>query len=225
MKKLVLFIGGVSLIMLSSLADLRAQDDNQESKFAVGADVFTNYVWRGTKFGTGPAIQPSVKYTAGGLTVGVWGSFDAAGYTEADPYISYSFPFGLSIGVTDYYYPGLEVFDFSTATGSHALELNGGFATGGFSISANFIINEAGGAASAGSDTYFQAAYSFTNVGLFVGAGNGWHTSDGDFNLCNIGLTTTREIKITDSFSIPLTGQVILNPEREQFFLVAGFTF
>jgi len=213
------------MMMVITKVNLRAQEGDQGSKLTVGADLYTNYVWRGSKFGTGPSLQPSVKYTAGGLTIGVWGSFDAAGYTEADPYISYSFPFGLSIGVTDYYYPGLEVFDFSSSTGSHALEINGGFSKGGFALSANYIINEAGGAASAGGDTYIQMGYNFASAGLFVGAGNGWHTSDGDFNVCNIGLTTTREIKITDNFSIPLTGQVILNPEKEQLLLVAGFTF
>ena len=62
------------------------------SKFSVGADLYSNYIWRGTKFGQGPSIQPSVKFVTGGFTAGVWGSFDAIGYAEADPYISYTLP-------------------------------------------------------------------------------------------------------------------------------------
>jgi hypothetical protein len=58
-----------------------------------------------------------------------------------------------------------------------------------------------------------------------VGAGNGWHTSDGEFKLCNLGIGTTKTIIVSDNFSIPVTGQVILNPDREQLFLVIGFTF
>jgi hypothetical protein len=45
------------------------------------------------------------KISRGRINNRVWGSFDAAGYTETDPYISYTLPFGLSIGMTDYYYP------------------------------------------------------------------------------------------------------------------------
>jgi hypothetical protein len=72
---------------------------------------------------------------------------------------------------------------------------------------------------------YFQAGYAFTNFELFVGAGDGWHTSDGEFNFCNIGLGTSREIIITDNFSIPVSGQIIVNPEREALYMVVGFSF
>jgi len=225
MKKQGLFFTGLVVLLVITTTRLRAQEDGINSKFSVNADVYSNYVWRGTKFGTGPSFQPSVTFATGGLTLGVWGAFDAAGYTEADPYISYSLPFGLSLGLTDYYYPGLEVFDFSKTTGSHAFEINTGFEKGGLSLSANIIVNEAGGAESAGNDMYFQAGYAFTNFELFVGAGDGWHTSDGEFNFCNIGFGTSREIIITDKFSIPVSGQVILNPEKEQLYIVVGFSF
>ena len=225
MKKQGLLITGLVVLLLSATTMVKSQDEGTGSKFNIGADLYSNYVWRGTKFGSGPSVQPSVTFVQGGLTLGVWGSFDAAGYAEADPYIAYSFPFGLSLGLTDYYFPGLEVFDFSKATGGHALEINTGFEKEGFSLSANLILNEAGGAASAGGDIYFQAGYSFTNLDLFLGAGNGWHTSDGKFNVCNMGIGTSKEIILTEKFSIPVSGQIILNPEREQLYIVVGFSF
>lgn len=226
MKSQKFFIAGgiVGLIIMMMPVQVQAQDD-QESNLSVGVDFYTNYIWRGSKLGTGPSLQPSVTYTNGGLTVGVWGAFDAFGYAEADPYISFEFPFGLSLGVTDYYYPDLELFDVSTASGSHALELNAGFAVGGLSLGANYIVNEAGGAASAGGDMYFQAAYAFDCMELWVGAGDGWHTAEGNFALCNIGIGTSKEISIGEKFSIPVTGQVIFNPDKEQLFVVAGFSF
>jgi hypothetical protein len=153
------------------------------------------------------------------------GSFDASGYVETDPYFSIALPAGLSIGMTDYYYPELLFFETSKTDGSHAFEINGGFNIGGLSLSANYILNEAGGAASTGGDKYFQAGYAFTNFNLFAGAGDGWHTTDGKFALCNIGIGTSKEIKLTDTFSIPVSGQVILNPDKEQFFVVIGFSF
>ena len=225
MKKQGLLFTGLVILLIITTNQLRAQDEESDSNFNVGADIYSNYVWRGSKYGTGPSIQPSVAFSSKGLTVGVWGSFDARGYAEADPFISYSFPFGLSVGLTDYYYPGLPVFDVSKTDGSHAFEINAGFEKGGFTLSANYILNEAGGAGSAGGDIYFQAGYAFSYFELFLGAGDGWHTSNGNFNVCNIGLGTSKEIHITEKFSIPLSGQVILNPEREQLYIVVGFSF
>ena len=112
-----------------------------------------NQIWNRTRLSS-----QRVKFVSGGFTVGVWGSFDAAGYAETDPYILLHSRLGFSVGLTDYYYPGLEVFDVSKTTGSQALEMNAGFSIGGLSLSANYIFNEAGGAGSAGGDKYFQAA-------------------------------------------------------------------
>lgn len=222
-RQWLLFMGVLAGVLFAT--GLRAQDEESPSKFSVGADLYSNYIWRGTKLGTGPAVQPTVKFVTGGLTIGVWGSFDAHGYAEVDPYISYAFDFGLSVGVTDYYYPPQEFFDVSDTTGSHAFEINAGYTIKGLTLSANYIVNEAGGAASVGGDKYFQAGYAFKHFSLVMGAGDGWHTSDGDFNICHIGIGTTKVIKITDSFSIPVTGQVIFNPEREQLYVVVGFSF
>ncbi len=215
----------VAWTVMLATCNVKAQDGGSESGFSVGADLFSSYVWRGSQLGSGPSLQPNVQFAGGGLTLGVWGSFDINGYSEADPYISYSFPFGLSLGLTDYYYPGLPLFEISDSSGSHALEINAGFSTAGLTLAANYIVNKAGGATSAGGDCYFQVDYAFRHFGVFLGAGNGWHTTDGDFAVCNIGIGTTKEIRITESFAIPVTGQVIVNPEREQLYLVVGFSF
>jgi hypothetical protein len=217
MKRKITFL--VLTLTIMSYADINAQEG---SSWSAGVDLYSNYVWRGSKFGTGPAVQPTVKFNTGGLTIGVWGSFDASGYTEADPYISYAFSNGLSFGLTDYYYPGLG--GSFTADSSNAYEINIGFTKGGLSLSANYILNEALLPASAGKDKYFQASYAFTDFNITVGAGDGWHTSDGKFNVCNVGIGTGKEIKISDTFSIPVTGQVIYNPEKNLLYMVVGIS-
>jgi uncharacterized protein (TIGR02001 family) len=217
------FIKTLAILVVTSITfstATNAQEEKTGPSFSVGSDIYSNYVWRGSRLG-GPAFQPTVKFTAGGFTAGVWGSFDSQGYAEVDPYVSYSFPFGLSLGVTDYYYPGAGSF-FNDST--NAFELNVGFTKGGFSLSGNYILNEAPLAGSVGDDKYFQVGYAFSKFNVFIGAGDGWHTSDGDFAVCNIGLGTTKEIKLSETFSVPVTGQVILNPEKEQLFLVVGFS-
>lgn len=215
MKRITLLLTGV-LLMLATMTT-KAQE------WSTGVDLYSSYVWRGVQFG-GPSIQPTVEFSKGGFAVGAWGSADFAGYMEMDLYMSYGFDFGLSVGLTDYYYPGLEYFDFSEETGAHGLEVNLGYEVGGFSLAANYMLNKAGGAATAGSDKYFELGYAFKSVNVFAGAGDGWHTPDGEFGIVNLGIGTSKEIKLTDSFSLPLSGSVILNPTTEQFFIVVGIS-
>jgi hypothetical protein len=201
----------------------------EDSPWTAGADIYSSFIWRGTKYGTGPAIQPVLEYSKGAFTAGAWGSFDFSGYQEVDLYLLYGLPYGLSIGLTDYYSPDLRYFDYSASSGSHAFELRLGYTKNNLSLEADYIINEAGGIGSSGNDLYFQVGYSFKYFSLFMGAGNGWHTYDPDtgisnFNICNTGIEVSRTIKITDSFGIPVTGQLVFNPDKEQMFVVVGFT-
>jgi len=224
------------MTIFSSLS-LQAQEEEKASPFTVGTDIVSSYVWRGSKIGTGPNFQPSVKFATGGFTLGAWGStsfHDFGDVAEADLYASYAFNFGLSVGLTDYYYPGTPYFRYNTDSSSHAFEANVSYTIKSFSLAANYIFNDAsmGGPANkpGGGDMYFEANYAFKNFGVFVGAGNGWHTTykdNGDdvFAVCNIGLKTSKEIKISDKFSLPLTGMVSVNPDKEEFNLVVGISF
>ncbi|HKJ79196.1 MAG TPA: TorF family putative porin [Prolixibacteraceae bacterium] len=215
--KRTLFFTASLLMLIAFTPNAKAQE------FSTGVDLYSSYVWRGTNF-SGPSLQPYVDFTAGGFSIGAWGSQGYDGFQEMDLYLSYGFDFGLSLGLTDYYYPGTEYFDYSTETGAHAFEINAGFEAGALSLSANYILNEAGGAASAGGDMYYEVGVTAGSVDLFVGAGDGWHTPDGEFGVCNVGLGTSKEVKMTDSFSLPVSGSVILNPTTEQFFIVVGIS-
>lgn len=207
----------ICAIAVLGTMSLKAQE------FKVSTDVVSSYVWRGTQY-SGVSIQPTVDFTAGGFSVGSWGSAGFDGFMEMDLYAKYAFGFGLTVGLTDYYYPGTNYFDVSKATGAHGLEANLGYTVGGLSIAANYIFNEAGGAATAGGDKYFELGYAFEKFSIFAGAGDGWHTPTGGFGIVNVGLSTTKTIKITDTFSVPLKGSLILNPTTQQYFLVAGIT-
>jgi len=229
MKRGLYFLQLITLVIVTAgtTATVSAQEDEGGVTFDAGADLVSNYIWRGSKFGNGPAVQPTVEMAAGNFALGVWGSycFTDAEAAETDLYLSYGFDFGLSIGMTDYYYPGSNYFDYSDSTGAHGFEINLGYEIKGLSISANYMLNEAGGAMTMGGDKYFELGYSFPSVSLFVGAGDGWHTSDGGFALCNVGISTEKEIPVTESFSLPLSGSVIFNPDKEQFYVVVGVSF
>ena len=227
----------VLLMTLLISVSLYAQEEEKKSPFSLGADVVSSYVWRGSKIGTGPNIQPWMKFSAGGFTLGAWGSssfhFDTD-VAEMDLYTSYTFGFGLTVGLTDYYYQGTPYFQYQGDTSSHAFEINAAYSIKNFSLAANYVINDAsqGGPANkpGGGDMYFELGYTFKNFGIFAGAGNGWHTTyedNGDdvFAVCNIGLKASKELKITDKFSLPVSGALSVNPDKEQLNFVIGISF
>lgn len=231
MKKITkLILAGVIVAVFSLNSVAKAQDSSTSNKasFATGADIYSSYVWRGTKY-AGPSIQPTVALNAGDFTLGVWGSYGTvvpggSPYYETDPYLSFNFKMGLSLGLTAYYYEG-DFTKVSDTTSSFAYEVNVGYTIKNLSLSANCVLNNSrAGAGSQGGDTYLQATYNFTKFNLFVGAGNGWYTIDHNFDLCNIGVGTSKTIQVTKKFSIPVTGQVIVNPNRKQLFMVVGFS-
>ena len=215
MKKITLIMGCV--ILLSGAIKSVAQD--AKGAWTAGADIVNSYIWRGSKAGNF-SIQPTVKYTSGIFAIGAWGSGDLmdGAPEEADLFTSLSFKSGFSLGLTDYHYNTSKYF----ASKVHAIEANVGYTTGNFSLSGNYIFNSASGAV--GNDKYFEAGYQFKTVKLFVGAGDNWYTNDSSFQVCNIGISSTKTIKISDTFSIPLTGSVIFNPNKEQIFYVVGIS-
>ncbi len=215
MKKVSLFLFA-AILMAGSYATFA-----QETKgsWTAGADIVSSYVWRGSKAGAF-SIQPTVKYGSGGFTIGAWGSGDltTGAPEEADLFASYAFKSGISLGVTDYHYNSSKLFESNV----HAFEATIGYTVGKFSLAGNCILNKASGAG--GGDKYFEAGYQFSTVKLFVGAGDGWYTNDTSFQACNIGITTTKTLKISESFSIPLTGSIIVNPNKEQIYYVIGIS-
>ena len=227
----------VCLVSVSLSA--RAQEAEEESSpIDAGMDIYSSYIWRGAKFGSGPAFQPWVEGSVGSLAIGAWGSVNA-GPDEAfemDLYLSYSFDFGLSIGVTDYYFGAVdgdsigvddagatmyESLGFFSYDAGHYIEPIVSYEIGDLTLTGAYMFApgfEEG-------DMYFEAGYSISGIDLAVGAGDGAYTDDGEFMLCNISIGTSKEIKLTDSFSLPLSGAVVLNPSTEGFFITAGISF
>ncbi len=211
-----------SLLVLAVVLVFTSSDVTkaQEVEVSTGVDLYSTYVFRGVAY-SGPSWQPSIELSTGEFAIGAWGSQGYDGFQEMDLYAGYSFDFGLYLGLTDYYYPGSPFGDGD----SHAIEVNAGYEIDSFSLAGNYILTEAPNAGSAGGDTYFELGYSLSEADLFIGAGDGWHSSDGEFALVNIGIGTSKEIVISDTFSIPVSGAAIYNPDSEQFYILVGFSF
>ena len=217
--KNVLGIAAIAVITLSTTT-VKAQD--------FGADVVSSYVWRGTQFGTGPAVQPwfTLPSISESLELGVWGSFplsdDAAGQTyELDLYPSYDFgPFALT--VTNYTFPGstgaygedYELFDGD-------LEVTASGSVGPIGLTVGYFTDlEA---------LYIEAGTTVAGMDLAIGYGSdaagGFYVGDEDSGLVNVSLGGSKEIKITEDYSLPLFGSFIYNPTAEAAFMVVGVSF
>ncbi len=213
MKKTFTIVAGL-LMILGIMPKVEAQE------WSAGLDIYSSYVWRGAKFGSGPAFQPSLEFSAGNFALGAWGSYNASTNeaAEADLYASYSFGLGekgsLDLVLTDYYFPPAAWFDGT----SHSIEPMVALGLGSFSLTGAYMMYEDAG------DLYLEAGLTAGPVDLTLGAGDGQYTMDGKFNVCNVGISTTREIKMTEAFSLPVSGAAILNPSSEQFHVVVGIS-
>ena len=209
-----------------SLAGRKAIDSSAYDiwSWSLGTDIVTSYIWRGARQGRGPHLQPYAGFSAGPVTGGVWGTFDFNGYREVDLYLAMELPGGFIIGLQDYWMADLPFSDFTAESGSHVLEASLGYDSEHISLNANYIINEAGGAGSVGDDLYVESRFSFEYFSVFMGAGNGWHTEDGRFMVCSVGIGAEREFQVSDSFSIPVTAQICFNPDSGRAFFAAGLS-
>ena len=224
MKK-TLLIAASLLLLMTFTTNVKAQEMN------TGLDIYSNYVWRGIKFGTGPAFQPSIEFSMSGFAIGAWGSYCVSDNEapEADLYASYGFDLGeeasLTLTVTDYHFPepGVEYFNAN----NHFIEPMIGLGAGPFSFTAAYMFYDGAGTNGNGSgDIYLELGVTAGPVDIALGGGNGQYSMkpDAGFDISNIGISTSKEVKITDSFSLPVTGAAIFNPSYNTFNVVVGIS-
>jgi hypothetical protein len=236
MKKIKYMQLGILMLLLSQSAiPVIAQDG---AKLDVGADIYSRYVWRGTDFGNAPAIQPWASYSNSGFTIGAWGSYSTNSNSEqeADLFLSYDIGETATLTITDYFFPngmttGNNYFQYKEDSTGHVFEGTASYnGTSYFPISLSVSYNFFG--ADPDNALYFELGYANTlkKVGynIFVGGGTGDYylhgENDNNFGIVNMGVSLSREVEISDKFSLPLSGSLILNPTAESIFIVFGFS-
>ncbi|MDA3910468.1 MAG: hypothetical protein PF448_03815 [Bacteroidales bacterium] len=251
MKQKSLAILILAILSLTSVSSF-AQTESKENPFSISLDIASRYVWRGTDFGGSPSLQPGLEYSFKGLTVGSWGAFttNLPGAQELDLYIGYTFLNDMiSLTVTDYFFPDETIgndhyFDYREDFTGHifeaALSFNGSEDLPlGFLIASNVYgadakrLNDDGSVAGNQFSSYAELSYSFKFIDVFAGANLTAADTDkgesgfyGDnLGFVNIGCTVSKDIKITEAFSLPLSVSLINNPQSEKVFLVATMSF
>ena len=206
---------GIALLLMTGIPVISMAQDKVEAD--IGADLVSGYIWRGQDLGN-VSIQPSASVSYKGFSLSGWGS---VGLDKED-----TKEFDLTLG----YSTG----GFSVS--SHVFEAQVGYDFGPLAV--NWYTNFAGAdGVKANGDhaysSYFSIAAPFKLGGLDWSAEIGatpWETSfynngASGFEVSNICLGASKEIKITDSYSLPVFAQAIWNPATEGAYFVFGISF
>ena len=238
MKKIVM----MAMMMATGLS-ATAQDDGEnrssEIETTVAADVVNQYIWRGQDLGD-VSLQPTLGISYKGLSLTAWGSVgltDPMDTKEFDLTLAYTIG-GFNIGITDYWFDrgGLDrYFKYDAHGTNHVFEANIGYDFGVASVQwyTNFAGND--GLNKDGKRAYSSyaevvvpfklSAIDWTaTVGAVPFATSSYNEWTSGFAVTNLSLKATKDIKVTDSFSIPVFGQIVGNPCTQNAYLVFGFT-
>jgi hypothetical protein len=234
MKALIKFFSTVtSIIIFFSSSCFSQVSVNTE------VDIYSRYNWRGLDFGNSPSFQPTLSLNVGSFSIGAWGAYSfysggSATYSENDLFATYNIATAsigsFSVIYTDYFYPssGLDFFNYDI-NGSHVLEAGLSYSgPNGFPIQLSGYYNFKN---DPGKSAYIQLGYPATagevSLSFFAGftpSSSAWYgTSKAEF--INLGIAATKNILITEKFSLPLHVTYILNPNLKQSFLIAGLSF
>lgn len=228
-KKLI--TTGVAILASSLLFQVSAQEDSSKFEISTNVDIYSRYVWRGAQIGNAPTIQPMASITYKGLTLGSWNAYQLDGaFPEFDLYATVALPAGFSLTATDYFVSAADgalsdYFDYDTATSAHVIEGSLKYECSKLPITALVGYNITG-LGTYKNAAYAELQYAFDNgISLMLGAGNEVYSSNNEFKVVNVGVTFKREIEVTSSLSVPLTVQLVLNPDTKKTFATVGFSF
>lgn len=225
MKKLIVFIA-----ILFSVVTAQAQD------VFVNADFVSSYIWRGIDSGNA-CIQPSLGIQWKGLTAYVWGSTEfREKNNEIDLSLEYEYK-NLTLYANNYFTQTEEepfkYFNYSSHSTGHTFEIGAGYM-----LSEKFPLSISWYTTFAGNDyrenekrawsSYCELSYPFNIKDIEMSLEAGFTPWEGMYahklNIVNIGLSATKEIKITSGFSLPVFGKLIANPYEEQLYFVLGIS-
>lgn len=236
MKKLIYIKYMMFVALVAATTTAKAQDKLETT---IEGDIVSQYVWRGQDLGD-VSLQPTLGIGWKGLSLTAWGSVgltDPDDTKEFDLTLAYSIG-GFNVGITDYWFdagldPENRYFKYGAHETNHVFEANVGYDFGLFDLQwyTNFAGND--GENKHGKraySSYFEANVPFRLVGVewtgtagVVPYATTFYGTSG-FAVTNLALKATKEIRVTDTFSIPIFAQVAANPCSQKAYLVLGLT-
>ena len=220
-------------VLLAMAIPAAAQDKVEVN---VGADVVSGYIWRGQDLGNA-GIQPTLSVGYRGFSLTAWGSagFSKEDTKEFDLTLGYA-KGGFSVSVTDYWFDnGPGYFHYGAGNTAHVFEAQVGYDFG--FLAANWYTNFAGndGVNRSGHRayaSYLNLTAPFTlgglewavSVGATPWANTFYNGGAGGFELTDIGIGASKEIRLTDRYALPVFARAIWNPATEGAYFVFGIS-
>lgn len=226
----------LALIAMMSIMPGMAQN---EVETTIATDVVSQYFWRGQDLGS-VSLQPTLGVSYKGLSLSAWGNVGLSEPTDTKEFdLTLAYTLGaFNIGITDYWFnagldPAVRYFKYDAHGTNHVFEATLGYDFGVASlqwytnIAGNDGVNKDGDRAYS---SYFEANVPFTLAGVDWTATAGavpfatdFYATTG-FAVTNLSLKATKDIKVTDTFSLPVFGQIATNPCSQKAYLVFGVT-
>ena len=228
--------------MIAALAVVMASTTKAESEIegTLGADIVSQYIWRGTDCGSA-AIQPTLGLAWKGLSLTAWGSVgitSASDTRELDLTVGYSAG-GFNVGVTDFWFSSGNdaaagrYFIYKNNKTNHMFEGNVGYDFGPLSIQwyTMFAGCDYKANGKRAYSSYFEISAPFklakcdwtATVGAVPYACSGIYGYANKFAVTNVTLKATKEFNIKDKVDLPVYAALTANPKEQHMYLTFGF--
>lgn len=227
-----------ALLLLFGAATM-ATSATAQDKFSVNgkADFVSDYIWRGADQNSGFSIQPSLTLGYAGFSLNVWGSqsltkWGEGGAKEFDINLGYTYR-NFAVTVSDYWWSGVNQ-PYGHYKNAHYFE-----GTLSYNFGESFPLALTWSTMFAGADkdeqgdlrasTYITASYPVAlPAGITLTPAIGFTPWKGMYHdkaaFTDLSLKAGKELKVTDSFSIPLFVQAIVAPVYDRTYLLGGFS-
>jgi hypothetical protein len=230
MKKIVILAMG----MVMSMTTL-AQNNIETT---ISADFVNEYIWRGLKLGD-ISVQPKLGVGYKGLSLTAWGNYGLSNVDDSKEFdltLDYTIK-GFSIGITDYWFskgqdPDSRYFKYDAHGTNHVFEAYAGYDFSFASVKwfTNFAGNDYNMNGKRDYSCYAEvnvpfrlAAVDWTGSAGVVPFKSSMYRTNG-FAVTYLSLRANKEIRITDTFTVPIFGQVAADPCTQNAYLVVGLT-
>lgn len=222
----------ISLLFLTFAVSAFSQFTISEAEITLQS----RHIWRGTRLGTAPMLEPSVTVSNKNFSFNVWAAKTLNNsYSEVDLIPSYQIG-ELTLSLLDYYVPEIggdnSFLNFKEGESCHTLE----FAIDNYSgeksklkwmVGTFFAGDKNEETGKTFFSTYVEFKYPFSFLKLevepFVGLTpfKGYYADK--FAFVNSGLVLSKEVKLSSKLVCPLNLTYTFNPYADRHFLTFGF--
>lgn len=230
MKKTALLL--LPILLLPGVFNAARAQDRVKPRLSV--DFVSSYVWRGRHLGKA-AVQPEFGLGWKGLELSVWGNAGLVEHLgELDLTLSYTIG-GLTLSIVDYWddASGARYFYYKPQDTAHVFEGAVAYNFGPVSVSWQTLFAGNDFQALSGKrsfSSYFEVSAPFrlatldwvAAAGVVPWASDYYNTKG--FGLTNLSLRATKDIPVTEKFSLPIFAELIANTVSGNLYFVAGIT-